>query len=98
PPRPPLFPYTTLFRSLGVGERGIRGPVAPEGGGRPGDADEPALDAADRALHHHVALTDNGTGDEEVDARADSRPVGARERHLLPDRKSTRLNSSHVAI
>src|SRR5437870_7896473 len=59
PPRSTLFPYTTLFRSLGVPRRS-----------REGDA----LDGAG----------------------GDARP--ASRRYLSRDRKSTRLNSSHVAI
>src|SRR5215467_15129730 len=51
PPRSTLFPYTTLFRSLGVGPN------------------------MDRALHHPVVR-----------------------RPLVEDRKSTRLNSSHLVI
>src|SRR5256885_8718156 len=62
PPRSTLFPYTTLFRSLGRGERGLDGiRVGDVGGERQGAA----------------AL--------------------GRDR-LGGDRKSTRLNSSHLVI
>src|SRR3989442_6331047 len=54
PPRSTLFPYTTLFRSGGIGRAGVDGGVARGG------------------IAHQIA-------------------VGA-------DRKSTRLNSSHVRI
>src|SRR5256884_9480422 len=47
PPRSTLFPYTTLFRSIGLdaGEREIEGPGMPEAAGtpaRPGLADSAA--------------------------------------------------------
>src|SRR5437660_8530682 len=64
PPRSTLFPYTTLFRSGRVADRG---PATGDG--------EP----------RHVA------------PRAHARVRQERE-HALGDRKSTRLNSSHVAI
>src|SRR5206468_11358576 len=83
PPRSPLFPYTTLFRSGRALEqrhhvehgrpaacRGVAGQFVHGGdvGGRAGEAD-------------HVAA-----------ARVHAVPV------LHPDRKSTRLNSSHDQI
>src|SRR5256885_11645495 len=67
PPRSTLFPYTTLFRSGGVGDRAVGGGLrraAPRAGGAPGQRR--------RAPGGH-------------------RPVGV-------DRKSTRLNSSHLVI
>src|SRR5690349_23159536 len=81
PPRPTLFPYTTLFRSgvdvdlggladIHVGEVGFLVIGLDEGGGAAHDGD-----------HRHV-------GDHRG---ADLQPVGL-------DRKSTRLNSSHVEI
>src|SRR5436853_2150241 len=73
PPRPTLFPYTTLFRSRGRERRAadVRRAVVPRGD---------APDAGDRR-----------------------RPVQLRRRRgvgrALPrDRKSTRLNSSHLGI
>src|SRR5690242_21919895 len=69
PPRSTLFPYTTLFRSHGRGDR--------DGDRREGGRLDPAL----RGLHRLPALL--------VLVPAD-RP------HL--DRKSTRLNSSHMSI
>src|SRR5438045_7110267 len=81
PPRPPLFPYTTLFRSEG----------APRRGRRDGQAEE------ERESRRRV-----GVGS----SRAPSPPASCR---LPPafshsfsrssgDRKSTRLNSSHLGI
>src|SRR5436309_11497866 len=62
PPRSPLFPYTTLFRSR------LLEPAAPPPGGA---RERPALVAEQLALRHERGAV---TG----------------------DRKSTRLNSSHV--
>src|SRR5437870_10982831 len=80
PPRPTLFPYTTLFRSKILGGRlGINATDLgrPRGGGA----------ERDREQHHD--------GDEKPTAgdrySAEAEPRGR-------DRKSTRLNSSHVAI
>src|SRR5207249_12193798 len=96
PPRPPLPPYTTLFRSapvelllrqgveedVGVGERDEADPYAPE----------VDLGEAERQARGEV-----GRG-----FRVAAPPGGGR---LVPrcggvpaDRKSTRLNSSHVSI
>src|SRR5690349_23174778 len=68
PPRSTLFPYTTLFRSLGAGHAFARhwvhnGMVTAAGG-----------EEMHKSLGNFVNLTD------------------------LLDRKSTRLNSSHVEI
>src|SRR3989442_6353109 len=60
PPRPTLFPYTTLFRSLRDVERGARA-----------------------GLHRGDRLQDGDRRGEDP---------------LAQDRKSTRLNSSHVRI
>src|SRR5256885_8406283 len=68
PPRSTLFPYTTLFRSVGVGHLG-RGE---KGGQHPG----PARAAAGVIVDGGVAAPAARQG----------------------DRKSTRLNSSHLVI
>src|SRR5256885_12068586 len=79
PPRSTLFPYTTLFRSLGTGVRcGARG----RRGRRRGRDDRDAH--ARHARHDGLARR--------VSARGGGRGGGAR------DRKSTRLNSSHLVI
>src|SRR4051812_49639757 len=76
PPRSTLFPYTTLFRSLGkqipapVKQRGQGRPVQPAGDQHPGC----------RGVHGR-------------DTPGADHPLAGRE-----DRKSTRLNSSHMSI
>src|SRR5207253_10171394 len=80
PPRPTLFPYTTLFRS----ETHARG------GLRPGHQG-PRLR---RPRHRHLQAVGGGDPGHAQGAhqRGDEPPRRAE------DRKSTRLNSSHVAI
>src|SRR5207253_4842150 len=88
PPRSPLFPYTTLFRSH---------PAEPRARRAAGAGVAARGRAGDRGLRH-------GRGREGRDPACHARPRG-RGRRLPPplrargaDRKSTRLNSSHVAI
>src|SRR2546426_6766935 len=69
PPRSTLFPYTTLFRSLGVPRPGDPQNARTVGG---------SLWRPDAASPHRPELRG---------------PSGE-----LPDRKSTRLNSSHLVI
>src|SRR5688500_19801435 len=92
---PPLtpFPYTTLFRSaLGPGPR-----LGPRLGGleRVG---QPLAKAEELAqlpvLGRHRGLADEKAG-ERVALGAQAAGVGVA---ALPDRKSTRLNSSHLVI
>src|SRR5687768_18301332 len=92
PPRSTLFPYTTLFRSAGS----VGGEDVEEG--------TDALDGDDEQENRAVAV---GL-DEVVDACPGQRLLGAErlleragdldDLHLLLDRKSTRLNSSHGYI
>src|SRR5207248_4363321 len=83
PPASPLFPSTTLFRSLApAASAGRRAAVAPRGGVRPGRGARRELQPA-----LGVALGDQH--------RPPGDLVGQRRR---PDRKSTRLNSSHRTI
>src|SRR5439155_25510206 len=85
PPSSTLFPYTTLFRS------GIRGPRREPAGAR-----EPRHGAALRARRER-----RGRRRSAARSVADppARGGGAAGRDAPPpDRKSTRLNSSHVAI
>src|SRR5207253_10719082 len=92
PPRSTLFPYTTLFRSprtLGIGTalESILEIL-------------PQIDRLPYSLISLVGITsasnereDTLTAQQMLDA-----PNGEDEHILLRDRKSTRLNSSHVAI
>src|SRR5689334_24211999 len=79
PPRPTLFPYTTLFRSL------------------PAHLHDP-----DRRNQAHQEPKPSG-GEKSLPASSPKRGSGnagqqQRCRRDLPDRKSTRLNSSHSSI
>src|SRR5439155_23788099 len=90
PPGSPLFPYTTLFRSRGVAQEvtvGVVGVglVACAGGVVPAGCGVGPQRLADLLAGQPVRV--HGEQREQV---PDFRP--------LPDRKSTRLNSSHVAI
>src|SRR3712207_7940497 len=77
PPRSTLFPYTTLFRSRGLGAD-----LVPVLGGRLGDLAGAARAERDRA--------------EEQGAHRGGAQCAVHSRR--PDRKSTRLNSSHANI
>src|SRR5205814_6594153 len=83
PPRPTLFPYTTLFRSAPGGGR-RRGP----GEGRDGPGRRPV---------HRGAAAREATPDGRRPHHRAPRP-GRRRQDEGPDRKSTRLNSSHLGI
>src|SRR5690606_39409614 len=94
PPAPTLFPYTTLFRSHAVAD------VAEVGRGR----ERLGYDATGERLATAAPLGGDPAGGERlVGAHGERRrlPVphdlDARARHER-DRKSTRLNSSHVKI
>src|SRR3989442_2938920 len=82
PPRSTLFPYTTLFRSERCLEPDERQAEPEDQGGADAD-DELAADVA-----AHPAHDDRGDLGRPL-------PAGAWEEQ---DRKSTRLNSSHVRI
>src|SRR5256885_16475684 len=94
PPRSTLFPYTTLFRSLreDVGHRELARLLDKDGRfleavRRVRDRDE--LRRRETAAAHAVAVDLARHGDEAL-----------HDLHLahLEDRKSTRLNSSHLVI
>src|SRR5207253_4807144 len=94
PPTPPLFPYTTLFRS--------RHTAIHDHGGTMTDC---IWIAEVKPLGERMELTCSVCGQAQVFATAD--PAGCHKncsaatgapRPSTPDRKSTRLNSSHVAI
>src|SRR5690242_21310892 len=84
PPIPTLFPYTTLFRS-----------AAARRGERDGEAKHDDL--------HHLAARGVVVGPERIVTVAGDDPVAVEIRHrrvevVGGDRKSTRLNSSHMSI
>src|SRR5436853_1387690 len=89
PPRSTLFPYTTLFRSAPGSDRCLA------------DAPMDAWDAVRSfALGLPNATEDFPWGEAVVKVeKRDAEPPAWR-RHLVhgPDRKSTRLNSSHLGI
>src|SRR5207244_10819621 len=94
PPRSTPFPYTTLFRSQQ--ERPCRRSVATG----PPRLLVVGLEGGRHArMHHrsHVGLVDPHSerigGDDHPDVVAEEPPL-----HRGPDRKSTRLNSSHQII
>src|SRR5439155_16228995 len=82
PPRPPLFPYTTLFRS----PAGRTGHPRERGRERRDRRQRHGGDACRRRPWRALRRRHHGRADAEALAM-----VGE-------DRKSTRLNSSHVAI
>src|SRR5256885_1208253 len=83
PPRSTLFPYTTLFRS-------------PRGSDRAGRHADAAAPRRSRAAHRgERGLAARPAGHR--DART-ARVRGHRPPHPFRDRKSTRLNSSHLVI
>src|SRR5690606_41015183 len=86
PPRPTLFPYTTLFRSHIV-ERGGDGARQFEGFGGEHAGELADVAGADDHAGHTGPVADPGQRHRE---RGGAEAVG--------DRKSTRLNSSHVKI
>src|SRR3712207_8963014 len=84
PPRSTLFPYTTLFRSVDLGELE-----------RGGDGHEQAEDLG-AADHRHPGC--GGEGERLLDVMSHLRSFHAPVRIAGADRKSTRLNSSHANI
>src|SRR5207249_5680531 len=89
PPTSTLFPYTTLFRSS-VSRR------------RPGNLSRPSPGGGARK-HHRVPHVPDCRGALSAPAPADgararARRVQSRVCLSVRDRKSTRLNSSHVSI
>src|SRR3712207_7834088 len=82
PPRSTLFPYTTLFRSARAPDRTRGAEQAARGNGSRVSETSPLSPVPGEA------------GAKEVSGSSDR---GAEEK-LRPDRKSTRLNSSHANI
>src|SRR3712207_9453477 len=94
PPRSTLFPYTTLFRSVGRRDRGGRNGIGTARAGEPRSG-RPLHDRSPHAVQlHALADADAGvaTGIDGWIALDDDGDLVAR------DRKSTRLNSSHANI
>src|SRR2546426_9282715 len=83
PPRSTLFPYTTLFRSH---HHAGRGP-----------AHQKPREAAQKGVHVETAEQVFETEDEPGGDDADGE-TGQVDRFEREDRKSTRLNSSHLVI
>src|SRR3712207_7606278 len=83
PPRSTLFPSTTLFRSLGAGQRAEQ----------PLHVCVPRPARAGRQVELEVGVAGGGVGD-----RVERRPRQWRAAEVRVDRKSTRLNSSHANI
>src|SRR5690606_39298272 len=83
PPRSPLFPYTTLFRS----------------GLRPGRPHGRALGAVERAeLDARLVRGQRHGAAQRIDLLDQVALADAADAGVAADRKSTRLNSSHVKI
>src|SRR5205814_4078486 len=86
PPRSPLFPYTTLFRSRR--ERPSRYSIAAARTGSRGDDCRGLL-----RVRFGVSHAGNHAG-----AASSEKENRDRRQHARGDRKSTRLNSSHLGI
>src|SRR3989442_15400692 len=94
PPRSTLFPYTTLFRSeLGLQLVGLVEVILDGALVAPGDEDH--LGDARRGRLLHRVLDQRLVDDRQHLLRA---RLGHRQEAAAQDRKSTRLNSSHVRI
>src|SRR5690625_7106559 len=95
PPRPPRFPYTTLFYHS-ARKAGVRPIIGCEFYITPAGMD----DRSDRTRYHQVLLAKNETGYRNLMKLSSlSYMHGYYYKPRLDlDRKSTRLNSSHVAI
>src|SRR2546430_17408890 len=94
PPRSTLFPYTTLFRSIGIRVLGSQLSVVAS----PQQHDDPAeqrqkSQQADSETQR-AARGEQIARDERYDAEAYVKP----RQSFVKDRKSTRLNSSHSQI
>src|SRR5690242_21316045 len=86
PPRSTLFPYTTLFRSDQVGSR-----IGDQEQGDPGRPQHPPG-------HVVSAVAVGQPASDRAKGAARQREAGREQRRLGEDRKSTRLNSSHMSI
>src|SRR5690606_41739766 len=94
PPSPTLFPYTTLFRSMPPTRRKMarHAPVR----ARQRNIQQVLADRSERyRLHHHLWANRHARAEQDQELRERR---GCQERLRQADRKSTRLNSSHVKI
>src|SRR5699024_12022330 len=90
PLMPTLFPYTTLFRS-----QGVRLYVLSDGGAGGGVGAIPNVDGGDQiGVAADKAVVPNGGAVLPVAVVVDQHRAAAK----VEDRKSTRLNSSHVSL
>src|SRR5256885_5561392 len=97
PPRSTLFPYTTLFRSTSGASSNRFGTSCRAARPAPGIGHRlhpPRSARLDRAAGRHAALLE-ALGQLAAQVLADQRGLPAA---LFLDRKSTRLNSSHLVI
>src|SRR5690606_39888055 len=96
-PTPPLFPYTTLFRSAagdGVGTAGTA--AARRSGASAADLAGVLRGIKQKSVRDAAAWAPAAR---EFGYCRTPAPAGrSRRAHAIPDRKSTRLNSSHVKI
>src|SRR5256885_2421951 len=90
PPRSTLFPYTTLFRSPGENRPGDAGP-------QPAAADLPASGSVTGDASSDADASDEVPADPAT-RENDGAPAPEGEAAATEDRKSTRLNSSHLVI
>src|SRR5207244_12438514 len=95
PPAPPLFPYTTLFRSRYLAARRMGNPRAPQ----PGRAGVRARPERFEHAANVPGIEAERLGDERPRRGKAREVIITRRRQAGPqDRKSTRLNSSHQII
>src|SRR5207249_10525903 len=85
PPTPTLFPYTTLFRFLTPDEQAVQ-------------PDRTAELTAALGEYEQVLVSAVGPQAARLDMILKAVPPVAETLRARPDRKSTRLNSSHVSI
>src|SRR5206468_7649874 len=98
PPISPLFPYTTLFRSLTVAASAARAPAAPPAPADGGVAGSYRATAAGVRANVGGAAATSGARQARLTAYSCADPPPGDTASATADRKSTRLNSSHDQI
>src|SRR5699024_12566433 len=96
PPSPPLFPYTTLFRSQWIGQlqAGTFTPPPP----RRADLTKTASAVQQHLLEIFLPFLEFFAAHEDLSRDCAAAMIRVRgEPEVFRDRKSTRLNSSHVS-